>query len=273
MTRGIIAFIGRDKKVYVTREFNGDMYTAKEKGHGLEIVNHFRQGGFKSESEYERFVVRFDRKYFHYAGDSDENLIFRRALYNKAMGFCIKDNITDYLYLINGSGTKIRIVSKGSETVIPVDTMAVIHYDAVECVIERGGSQEQVPISEIEFVNILEKLQKSNDMVDEIDTLIRKNRADVECEFCSGSALRISHESAVVRLLEVLMRDLHENISYFIYELDYGRNYKPGMVTDSDGEIDLSSAHSLYQFLVRENFEEDKAACTCADETGWNLEW
>lgn len=31
------------------------------------------------------------------------------------------------------------------------------------------------------------------------------------------------------------MRDEGQDISYFIYELDYGRDYKHGCVTDSNG--------------------------------------
>lgn len=56
----------------------------------------------------------------------------------------------------------------------------------------------------------------------------------------------------MVFLLRKLMDDLYENIDYFINELDFGRKYKPGMITDDDDEdIDLSTAEKLYDYLVR----------------------
>lgn len=52
------------------------------------------------------------------------------------------------------------------------------------------------------------------------------------CDFCNGASLQISHENVVVVLLRKLMQDAFENIDYFIYELDYGRKYKPGMLVE-----------------------------------------
>lgn len=49
------------------------------------------------------------------------------------------------------------------------------------------------------------------------------------------------------------MKDAVENIDYFIYELDYGRKYEPGMITDENGhDIDFSSAEKLYDYLIGE---------------------
>ena len=42
-------------------------------------------------------------------------------------------------------------------------------------------------------------------------------------------------------------------MEYFIYELDYGRSYKAGMVTDTCGnDIDCSSAETVYDSLMKE---------------------
>ena len=46
--------------------------------------------------------------------------------------------------------------------------------------------------------------------------------------------MQISHESTVVFLLRKLLNDAFEDIEYFIYELDYGRKYEPGMITDEN---------------------------------------
>ena len=42
-------------------------------------------------------------------------------------------------------------------------------------------------------------------------------------------------------------------ISYFIYELDYGKKYKAGCVLDENmNEIDLSTPEKLYDYLVQD---------------------
>lgn len=48
----------------------------------------------------------------------------------------------------------------------------------------------------------------------------------------------------LVKLLQVAMKDEHKDswIEYYLFELDFGKNYKPGCATDNDGDIDLSHA-------------------------------
>ena len=59
------------------------------------------------------------------------------------------------------------------------------------------------------------------------------------------------YETAYVDLLELIFNDTENNwISYFIYELDFGRKWKPGMVTDDFGDVPMSSAEELYDFLI-----------------------
>jgi hypothetical protein len=54
-------------------------------------------------------------------------------------------------------------------------------------------------------------------------------------------------------LLRKLLKDAVENIDYYIYELDYGRKYEPGIITDENGhDIDFSSAEKLYDYLTGE---------------------
>lgn len=46
------------------------------------------------------------------------------------------------------------------------------------------------------------------------------------------------------------MRDQYEYINYFIYELDYGRKYETGMITDESGQdIDIHTPNLLYDFI------------------------
>lgn len=48
------------------------------------------------------------------------------------------------------------------------------------------------------------------------------------------------------------------DISYFCYELDFGKKWKPGMVTDQDKDgneidVDFSSAEKLWEYLNNNN--------------------
>ena len=114
---------------------------------------------------------------------------------------------------------------------------------------------KDVPLEKREFVKIIDRLRESSELVDKVNELFWNSRDNVECDFCNGAGLQISHESLVVNLLEKLMRDHCENISYFIYELEYGKQYKAGMVTGPEGDIDLGTSEALYDYLVREYFE------------------
>lgn len=113
-----------------------------------------------------------------------------------------------------------------------------------------------VPLTKDEFVDIIKRLQESSELVDKINELFRESRENVECDLCNGAGLQISHEGIVVQLLEKIMRDRGKDISYFIYELDYGKEYKPGCVEDESEIIDISTAEKLYEFLGTEYFSE-----------------
>lgn len=110
----------------------------------------------------------------------------------------------------------------------------------------------EVPLTRQEFVYILNRLREATELVDKVEELFRDSRDNLECDFCNGAGLQISHEGVVVELLEKLMQDNVGNISYFIYELDYGREYQHGCVSDNNGNIDISTPEKLYDYLMVE---------------------
>jgi hypothetical protein len=65
----------------------------------------------------------------------------------------------------------------------------------------------------------------------------------------------------IVKLLQVAMNDeqAHSWIEYWLYELEFGKQYKKGCVTEKDGSvIDISSAGKLYEFLEKQNKFQNK---------------
>ncbi len=117
-------------------------------------------------------------------------------------------------------------------------------------------SANQVLLTKEEFVDILNRLRESSDLVDKVEALFRDSRENVECDFCNAAGLQISHEPIVVNLLQKIMGDKAEDICYFIYELDYGRDYEPGYVTDSNGIVDMGTPEALYELLMHQLREE-----------------
>lgn len=60
-------------------------------------------------------------------------------------------------------------------------------------------------------------------------------------------------EDVIVKLLEEILCDKETSwISYWLYELDCGKDYRPGSVTEADGTlIPLESLEDLWNLLVR----------------------
>lgn len=64
----------------------------------------------------------------------------------------------------------------------------------------------------------------------------------------------------VVELLEHIMGDKYEWISYWVWELDFGKEYRAGCVTDKNGQdIKLESVHDLYRFLSQEDSQTSQS--------------
>lgn len=58
---------------------------------------------------------------------------------------------------------------------------------------------------------------------------------------------------AVVNLLGLMMHDSNDWIGYWLYELNYGKDWKPGCITDeNDNDIKIETEEDLYNFLVSE---------------------
>ena len=119
---------------------------------------------------------------------------------------------------------------------------------------------EKIPLTREEFSEVIGRLQAANELVDRVDELFRSSRENVDCDFCNGASLQISHERTVVELLAKLMRDREGKIGCFIYELDYGRDYRPGGEGDFGEEGNLASAGSLYDHLAA-NYRRNAGNC------------
>ena len=106
-------------------------------------------------------------------------------------------------------------------------------------------------ISKKKFVEIINRLRNYNYLQNKIDDLFRDNIDNKEMDFVNAGSICVGHESVVIYLLENMFDT--DMISYWIYELDYGKKYKAGCVLDENmNEIDLSTPEKLYDYLVQD---------------------
>lgn len=103
-----------------------------------------------------------------------------------------------------------------------------------------------------EFVDIIKRLKQVNDFVNETNKKARELNDAIISDFFNASSLSISHETTVVRLLQIIFKDYEHIISWWIYEKDYGRREDIKMWDGCGNEIDLSTADKLYDYLVQD---------------------
>ena len=106
-------------------------------------------------------------------------------------------------------------------------------------------------MNKTEFCKILKNVETASRFEDNISKLVRNFNHSIKSEvdwYGFGTILA----DDVINLLSEIMHDSSQDISYFCWELDFGRDWKHGMITDEDGnDVDFSSAEKLYDFLIR----------------------
>ena len=59
--------------------------------------------------------------------------------------------------------------------------------------------------------------------------------------------------SLLEEVLKKLVNDKYDYIGYYLWELDFGKEYKDGVITEADGSIiKLSNPEELYDLIISE---------------------
>lgn len=102
--------------------------------------------------------------------------------------------------------------------------------------------------------------------IDSINALKKQSEHDNNCYNAFKVILPHCHVTsydnsviteAFISFLKIEMKDTNKDgwIDYFIYELDYGKNYTEGMCKYKDGSIiDISTPEKLFDFLISEKY-------------------
>lgn len=105
-------------------------------------------------------------------------------------------------------------------------------------------------LSKNEFCKIIKRLDDYDTLQNKINVLFRDLIDNREQDFCNAGSICIGHETIVIRLLEKIFKT--DLISWWIYEMNYGKNFKLGDFEDNGQEIDLSTSEKLYDYLVKD---------------------
>lgn len=94
-----------------------------------------------------------------------------------------------------------------------------------------------------DFENILNRVKKFWDRLTEINTVT--DGCVNAWEMTNGGCI-----DDVLYLLQQMLGDTEEWLSYWVYDLEWGTEYKPGCVKEADGSnIKLETMRELYDFL------------------------
>ena len=105
-------------------------------------------------------------------------------------------------------------------------------------------------INKRDFIEIINRLQNYDQLQNEINDLFKGLLDNREQDFCNAGSICIGHESVVVKLLEKMFET--DLISWWIYELDYGKKYKKGDLVYDNKNIDVSTVDKLYDVLIED---------------------
>lgn len=98
-----------------------------------------------------------------------------------------------------------------------------------------------------QFTKHLSTLVKYKKGQDEIENKMYKSC--LKDDFSMGLFGIVSYEELCLKILKDAMEDKDDWISYWIYELNCGKNYKPGTITQNDKDIKLKTINDLYKCI------------------------
>lgn len=101
-----------------------------------------------------------------------------------------------------------------------------------------------------DFVKIMEQWQQLGEYEEELNNIHRKFGGE-------GYVILPNCVNSLVKTLATMFNDDGEWIDYFVYELNFGKKYVDGMITDKNGgHIILKTPGDLYDLLVKEMFKQ-----------------
>lgn len=227
MTRGKILLVN-DGKVYITTEFNGDMYPS---GYGNDIIAAFKRNRFDTVEHFYEFVGSFNRRNFGYS----EEIIRIKEISE----LDINQNWTDYLYVINLTNKDFIIITKDKEIILPANALGICHFQEYLETIKKPVQPKPQYLSKDDFEFYILALKS--------DVHFYTAVTDVCREYGRQDTIDIYPVTMInfVDLLKLLMHDENDYIFKWCYDCDFGSTE----LTTSNGET-IETIDDLYAILT-----------------------
>lgn len=118
-------------------------------------------------------------------------------------------------------------------------------------------------ITKEEFVEIIERLRETNDIIAKINKLVHESKEAKMNDYMNVGQLMICHEDIVVKLLGKLMNleyieHIGTELSWWIYETDYGRDKKRNWIEINGKKIKIATAEKMYDYLMAERKDKNE---------------
>ena len=112
----------------------------------------------------------------------------------------------------------------------------------------------KIKIDKETFIKSMNAIKAAEDLLHNLYTLdIYISENEVLCNLISSyiDLISISVNDSLNQ------KDFYSDLSYFIYDLDWGKTWKPGMVTENGKDIDMSSIEKMWEYFNRPKDKED----------------
>ena len=103
------------------------------------------------------------------------------------------------------------------------------------------------------FIKTIHQIEELNKESEQFNNMIRT----IDPEF-GGGYIHTKSITILVDLLKILVNDKYDNIDYYMWDLNFGKDYQDGMITDAENPdkiYRLSNPSELYDFIMEENAE------------------
>ena len=122
---------------------------------------------------------------------------------------------------------------------------------------ETETSSRNPPISKEKFLGIINQLQTCWDVDLAVHKMGYDHLLNIELDTFALGAIVVELLTALLeKNYDILGEEFFGDIFFFCFELDFGRKWEPGVVTENDEkngnviDIDFSSAEKLWDYLM-----------------------